>query len=130
MMQTSRISHQAKNGRKLNAWAMQKTDASEIPVQWSVSEVWPPKRKVRFPPRRNVPWRISRPQKRSGGKRPVADIDGRYAAQSMSAEPARICCRGCVMAAKGCRRKLVTAEDPVPVETGSAEVKQSLRRRG
>lgn len=69
-------------------------------------------------------------RKRSVRERPVADIDGWYAAQSMSAELARICCRGCVMAAKGCRRKLVTAEGPVPVETGSAEVKQSLRRRG
>jgi len=50
LMRKSPISHQAKNCRKLSASAMQKTDASEISVKWSVSDVWPPKRKVRFPP--------------------------------------------------------------------------------
>lgn len=38
VMQKSWISPQAKNGGKLRSPAMQKTDASEIPVQWSVSE--------------------------------------------------------------------------------------------
>ena len=35
-MQNSLVSHQPKNGRKPRAPAMQKTDASKIPVQWSV----------------------------------------------------------------------------------------------
>jgi hypothetical protein len=48
-MQKSRISHQAKNGRKLEASAMQKADAPEMPVHWLVFEGVPPKRKVHFP---------------------------------------------------------------------------------
>jgi hypothetical protein len=37
LMQKSPISHQPKHGMKPGAAAMQKTDASKIPVQWSVS---------------------------------------------------------------------------------------------
>jgi hypothetical protein len=50
MMQNSLIWHQTKNDRKLRVSTMQKADAPEMPVQWSVFEGVPPKRKVRFPP--------------------------------------------------------------------------------
>ena len=56
MMQNSRISHQAKNGNNLTALVMQKADAPEMPVQWSVFEGMPPKRKVRFHPEANIPF--------------------------------------------------------------------------
>ena len=54
LMRKLLISYQAKNCRKLSPSAMHKSDASEISIQWSVSDVWPPKRKVRSPPKHAI----------------------------------------------------------------------------
>ena len=50
-MQNSRISHQPKNGRKPRAPAMQKLMHLRYPFTQRFPGVWPPKRKVRFPPK-------------------------------------------------------------------------------